>query len=44
MNGTQSSIHNHNFYFVAENEQHKEEKGLLPSQFSTAETVHGTQQ
>jgi hypothetical protein len=38
----QSSIQNLNFDFVTENE-YKEEEGLLPSRFATAETVHGTQ-
>jgi hypothetical protein len=39
----QSSIHNHNFDFVTENE-YKEEEGLLSSRSATAETVRGSQQ
>jgi hypothetical protein len=39
----QSSVLNLNFDFVTENE-YKEEKRLLPSQFATAQTVRGTQQ
>jgi hypothetical protein len=39
----QSSIHNLSFDFVTEN-KYKEEEGLLPSRFATAQTVCGTQQ